>query len=437
MAYDADRHVMLLFGGFFLDEAAGTYWVMDDTWEWDGVTWSQMIPAGDVPPARAGAAVAFDAPRGRIVMIGGTSLGDRLSDTWEWDGSGWSYVAEGPACSMGNMAVYDRRLSHVTLLCTEGPDVKGTWSWDGSGWSLLTSEGPPLLNGFNAAYDGAGQVVLLFGGTAPGSVDSGETWTFDGSVWTQAAGGGPTPRAGATMAWDDDAGMVVLFGGATYRGSTFSDTWTWHDSAWWPVEATGPTGREAHALAYDSARRRVVLFGGAPDPWTAPDVKEYGDTWELFYVGSTCAGDTECTSGICADGVCCEAHCGTCQQCDAAGHEGLCTAVTNGDDPDSCTGASTCDSGGVCTVKPGHTCAEVPEGTACACSGGDAGQCLSGSCVCPQVDGGGDSADGAPTPRACDCRLGGRNGTLRAWFLAAFLLARRRWRGPREHVTNP
>jgi hypothetical protein len=432
MAYDSRRGVMVLFGGtvYPVNRFFG------DTWEWDGTSWRESVPADAVPLARAGAGMAFDEQRERTIMVGGVGRGGALADTWEWDGENWSNLGEGPGCATGNMAVYDRRWNRVTLLCTDGGVTKETWAWDGSAWSLLTTEGPPLLIGFNAAYDGIGQVVLLCGGVPPGGGNSGATWAFDGSAWKAVAGWGPTPRGGASMAWDDDAGLVVLFGGATHEGMTFSDTWAWDGSGWRRLDATGPAGRGAHAMAYDSARRRVVLFGGTADPRTAPNVNEYGDTWELLFVGSACATDPECTSGRRVDGVCCAENCGVCQDCNAAGQEGVCTPVENRDDPDSCTGAATCDSVGVCTVKGGHSCAEVGDGTACQCDGGG-GECQSGTCICLQhdggkdADGGEDTDGGAPAHRGCECGVATRSEAGIRWVVGlalALRLARSRHR---------
>src|SRR5262249_5957183 len=50
-----------------------------DTWEWDGIDWTQRAPASS-PPARSGHVLAFDASRGRTVLFGSSSFGD----TWEY-----------------------------------------------------------------------------------------------------------------------------------------------------------------------------------------------------------------------------------------------------------------------------------------------------------------------------------------------------------------
>lgn len=83
--------------------------------------------------------------------------------------------------------------------------------------------------------------------------------------------------------------------------------------------------------------------------------------------GTACSADGDCASTHCIDGHCCGvASCGTCQSCTAPG--GTCVAVTNAEDPDSCTGASTCDASGACKKKTGQTCSAGTE-------------CLSGNCA--------------------------------------------------------
>ena len=86
MVRDPVRGRILLFGG---KDAAGE---LGDTWEWDGVGWTQLQPSV-TPSLRAGHAMAFDPVRQRIVLFGGRRGASSLGDTWEWDGSGWTLAA--------------------------------------------------------------------------------------------------------------------------------------------------------------------------------------------------------------------------------------------------------------------------------------------------------------------------------------------------------
>ena len=87
MAYDAARGKVVLFAG---DSN------FEDTWEWNGSTWTKVIPASVNPPNRSHFAMAYDAARAKVVLYGGFSGGE-LGDTWEWDGAAWTQMAAASA----------------------------------------------------------------------------------------------------------------------------------------------------------------------------------------------------------------------------------------------------------------------------------------------------------------------------------------------------
>ena len=107
--------------------------------------------------------------------------------------------------------------------------------------------------------------------------------------------------------------------------------------------------------------------------------------------GQVCAAATECASGACVDGHCCgTASCGACQACTGGG--GTCVMVANAEDPDSCSGASSCDATGACKKKPGQTCTA---GTQC-----QTGNCADGYCCNTACNGACDACNGT-TPGTC------------------------------------
>ena len=63
MAYDAATGNIVLFGGY-------TRRPLDDTWTWDGSTWTKQAPAPS-PSARYATSMAYDAATGNIVLFGG------------------------------------------------------------------------------------------------------------------------------------------------------------------------------------------------------------------------------------------------------------------------------------------------------------------------------------------------------------------------------
>jgi Galactose oxidase, central domain len=81
VAYDAATGTVVLFGG------AGSQGVLGDTWVWDGSTWAKQHPAAS-PPARSDTAMAYDAATGTVVLFGGFKpASPALGSTWIWGSS--------------------------------------------------------------------------------------------------------------------------------------------------------------------------------------------------------------------------------------------------------------------------------------------------------------------------------------------------------------
>ncbi|MDX2153562.1 MAG: hypothetical protein SFV54_22645 [Bryobacteraceae bacterium] len=92
MAFDSDKEVIVLFGGLLTRQAPAE---AGDTWLWDGKQWREAQPAGGIAPApRASHVMAYDPTRRRTVLYGGHSFDGRTGvtydDTWEWDGHSWT-----------------------------------------------------------------------------------------------------------------------------------------------------------------------------------------------------------------------------------------------------------------------------------------------------------------------------------------------------------
>ncbi len=95
MAYDAARNETVLFGGLGPGGRQTT-----DTWLWDGAAWTRATTTSAVPPERHGHAMAYDSTAEEVVLFGGLGELDfnqpewfALEDTWRWDGTSWSSVA--------------------------------------------------------------------------------------------------------------------------------------------------------------------------------------------------------------------------------------------------------------------------------------------------------------------------------------------------------
>jgi hypothetical protein len=226
MVYDEGRHTTVLYGG------TGQSAVYDDTWEWDGSTWTERKVPG--PGARMSHAMTYDATRGRTVLFGGTRYpGGVAGDTWEWDGSTWTERSvAGPPARFSHAMSFDRARNRVVLFGGSSdafaPALSDTWEWDGTAWTERTSVHKPLGRyEHGMAYHSLRGHSVMFGGylsPAGGSgTATGDTWEWDGTDWLATSKSGPEGRGVFGMTYDPDRGAAVLFGGFGYNPA--GDTW--------------------------------------------------------------------------------------------------------------------------------------------------------------------------------------------------------------------
>ena len=236
MAYDAARGMLVLFGG-----NSGNF--LADTWKRQGTTWTKRTPEIS-PPARAGAAMAYDSARGVTVLFGGqiegAGTGDASfsADTWEWDGTNWTKYPplNSPSPRADAPLVYDS-VRGVSMLFSgdRGSFPDDTWERRGSDWRQITpAASPPGRGGSSMAFDSARAVTVLFGGHngPPMGPRLADTWEWDGTTWTpRTPPTSPPARLGFAMAYDAARAVTVVFGGAGDTGP-LGDTWEWDGSAW-------------------------------------------------------------------------------------------------------------------------------------------------------------------------------------------------------------
>lgn len=296
MTFDPVTNSVLLFGGSTGLSSS------NQTWSYDGSTWTQLAPAVSAP-AKVGIELVYDVARGVTVMYGGLNTsffgGPSVDQTWEWNGSTWTQAF--PTTTPGGLgnygACYDVVRSRVVLYGGSADSFfpiaeSGTWEFNGTNWSLVaTATSPGPLERPAMCFHAGINRTVMFGGIDPqiGGVDT--TWLFDGTNWTAApiTGAKPAVRTGAKMVYDSLRGVCVLTGGANPNtGSAIVDTWEFNGTSWTQV-ANATTGRFAASLAYSPGSRRVVLFGGA-NPTNGNNL---GDTWDYsrsLEIGAGCAG---------------------------------------------------------------------------------------------------------------------------------------------------
>ncbi len=332
LAYDSSRKQVLSFGG--RDESDNT---LAETWAWTGTIWENTTPGTTSPRARQNHAMAFDRNNGVTVLFGGAhSTGGLENDTWLWNGWSWTNAnpSQPPPARQGHAMSYDIG-NKVTLMVggVESNVVNDTWLWDGTSWtnvspSLLINEAPSVQEA-GIAYDSLHGQTVLFGGTTSSAASGGatngtslwtgstsagnwaaqlvsepptryqpamtfnlngnyallfggfstsweaDTWEWNGSSWSSPTTTvAPNPGSQSVLVFDTGRELPLLFGGVT-----MPSTWVWTGTAWNELTQTGtptpqPSGRTGFAMAYDSNRQATVLFGGMGSTLLA-------DTWEL------------------------------------------------------------------------------------------------------------------------------------------------------------
>jgi len=196
--------------------------------------WSVTHVAGELPPPRWWAAQVYDRDRNRVIVHGGTGVGQLLDDTWQLsldDPPTWSRLVtrgEGPK-GMYFAAIYDPVRRQMIVSGGYGPPLYGprrdVWALTLQGepeWRRLSASGPQRA-GHAATYDPVEDRMIVFGGGWE-DADSWDTfndvWAFSlaGDTWRQLHAGGrsddlPPRRAVASLTYDPVGHRLILVGG--------------------------------------------------------------------------------------------------------------------------------------------------------------------------------------------------------------------------------
>jgi len=283
MAYDPAKQLGVLFGGIG-PVSGGGYTLLDDTWEWDGQSWTQKSPA-TVPWWSSYPLMAYAGTAGVMMYVG--------SGTWRWNGANWTRLSSATVSGGATKLVYDSTNDQPLLVGTQpttGYGIQVVYSWNGSQWSSIGYQfGPPHRDYAAIEFSPDGNSILMNGGQRDyGSLDGPElyddTWQFMGGSWHEWHGSAPPGRFGAGLVDQVLRGRVLMFGGNATDGSFLVDTWEWDGATW--IErhpTTAPPRRYGFGMEYDRARDRTVLFGGWDVTCTSPSNCQYtflNDTWE-------------------------------------------------------------------------------------------------------------------------------------------------------------
>src|SRR5262249_24099597 len=125
MTFDVGRSLTVLCGGTLW--AGGTA----DTWGDDGAERRHATTNG-APPGRSGHVIAYDVSRARTVLFGGVDpLGNVRNDTWEYDGATWSQISVAASPSPRLWATLTYSVGMVVLFggTNHGANAE-TWTYD-------------------------------------------------------------------------------------------------------------------------------------------------------------------------------------------------------------------------------------------------------------------------------------------------------------------
>jgi N-acetylneuraminic acid mutarotase len=227
------------------------------TWAYDPAanTWTELKPSGTVPPARFAAAMAYDPTTRRLILFGGyakLNTGPQLGDAWAYDSAANTWTELEPAGTVPpgrvwHAMAYDPSTGRIIMFgghTNDGSKSFGdTWAYDpvANTWTELKPLGtvPPGLLDDVVAYDPISRRLIFFGGfDRPRSQINGEwvmpdpsagTWAYDpaANTWTELkpAGVVPPARWAALLDYTPSTGQIVMFGGVSAVGDPLNDTW--------------------------------------------------------------------------------------------------------------------------------------------------------------------------------------------------------------------
>ena len=146
MAFDAGTGQLVLCGG----NRSGA--ILNDTWTWDGTTWTQQSP---IPQARYVASMAYDAATGQLVLFGGSTSNtsfDYAQDTWVWGIPGLAAAGDNFTSSPPSPANYGGSYTPAATGGASGNPVLFSVN--------ASSAGVCSINGPTVSFIGAGNCVI-------------------------------------------------------------------------------------------------------------------------------------------------------------------------------------------------------------------------------------------------------------------------------------
>jgi len=206
MAFDGHNVTML--AGAYTGPAS-----VLDTWRWTGSNWINTTSSSS-PLLRFQMAIGSDPLRGGIVMFGGrlpSQAGNVTDETWTFDGMTWTKrdVPIHPSARRGGTLAWNASRKTLVLV---GDDFD-VWEWNGSAWSQVAIAGVPAKRS-NAsatrALDGGGTLVLYGASVATTPTLYDEIWElrWDGPGALELCDGSDRDNDGLVRCDDPDCSLA-------------------------------------------------------------------------------------------------------------------------------------------------------------------------------------------------------------------------------------
>ncbi|MGI0037544.1 MAG: Kelch repeat-containing protein, partial [Nitrososphaera sp.] len=273
MAYDPDKNVVVVFGGF------GNSSHLNDTWILDPQTgsWNNLSP-GPSPSPRAATTLVHEPSTKQTILFGGFAVGHSLvhNDTWAYNASSnmWKDLkpSNAPSARASYGMAYDSRQGVLVLFggFTELGYFNDIWLYDPvrNSWEERQVDGdkPSPRGAMGFAYDEANDVFVMFGGFSDAGF-FGDTWILDlnNSTWTEKELDTHPPPIRTRMVYANSIAKSVFFGGDIIREENgelhvepYDKVWSYDYSAnrWQDLTPTGvsagtPTKRTLSGIAYN------------------------------------------------------------------------------------------------------------------------------------------------------------------------------------------
>ena len=235
-AYNPVTHAVMVYGG-----RLGPGQVVDDTWAWDGKTWTALDAGTGGPPPDEGAVMAWDQRLATMVLVVlGPSAATPQAETWIWTGTRWSRVPTGdfpPNISLGPIGFdpvsnsligvgfrYDTATSSSVVMLR----------WDGTVWRELSTSHMPACSVAGLALDPMSDRLLLVCDPAELQSSNEEVWMWTGSDWQSRGLFSGALQPGGVVT-DAEIGRVLMFGNAVQAAQGLPQpvhVWEWEGSIW-------------------------------------------------------------------------------------------------------------------------------------------------------------------------------------------------------------